>query len=212
MKTNKLLLLAFLYLFPISAKTQIPVGYGAKIGLTSSHHNFETTLFNSQTHDFTSDSRLGVNFAIFIEWFDTSQLTILSQLEYTQRGISSVINVNEFGPATREITSRLDYLSIFFAGRIRTQAKSVPMFFEIGPRCDLLLGYQTDEGMYETEYQHFKRAILGISMGTGLEFKSLFPNRLTVEARYNIDLIDSFNDHHMKIWNNAIDIWIGLRI
>jgi hypothetical protein len=79
----------------------------------------------------------------------------------------------------------------------------------IGPRIDFLLGYQSDENVFNAVYDDFSKTMTGASFAVGVDLKTLLPVAILVEARYNVDFKDSYSTQYLKVRNNSFDIWVG---
>ncbi len=54
--------------------------------------------------------------------------------------------------------------------------------------------------------------MLGWSTGIGIETSTILPVDLLAELRYNIDLLDSFNNAGLTFRNQTVDLWFGVAV
>lgn len=181
---------------------------GFKAAYTSAHQSFDYTSFNIEPK-----RRAGFNVAGFVEWLDLPFFSIVSQIEYAQRGMR--YEIQQTGPGGPEIIAivtrynRVDYLSIPLFAKFSLPAHAISPFLSLGPRFDILLGYKSDEDAYNFVYDDFKKTMLGGTISIGCETNALLPFSLILEARYNFDLADSYATQSLKVRNSSIDIWMG---
>jgi len=215
---NKTLFLLFLTLATFSYPTnaQLLKGYGVKLALTSATQSFaySNTPFPVSGPDIKR--RLGFGVAAYAEWFNNPIFSVLSQVEYIQRGIGEKITVTgEQGPTpigTEVRDKRLDYLSILIPAKATLAPGIVSPYIFAGPRADFLLGYHDEFFVRQSIYQDFKKTMLGGSFGAGVEITGPLPNAVSLEFLYNIDFSNSYDTSLLKIRNSAYDIWVGIGI
>ena len=163
---------------------------------------------------FDTKRRVGFNAGIFAEWLDVPFFSVLTQVEYAQRGTGEEFVVT--GPSgpepigTKTLYARLDYVSVPVLGKIILQTGQISPYVLAGPRADFLLGYKSDEGLFSGVYDSFKKTTWGGSAGIGVQVKSLLPVTLIAEARYNFDFADSYRSDLMNVRNNSVDFWLGV--
>ena len=208
MKTMGITMLILAVGYLNEGNAQLVKNYGLKVAVTSADQEFGVTLETKR--------RVGFNIGAFVEWFDVPFFSVLTQVEYTQRGTGEVfIMTGPSGPepiGTKTLYSRLDYVSLPVLAKLRFQTGLVSPYILAGPRIDFLLGYKSDEGAFNTLYDRFKKTTLGGSAGIGVEIESILPVTLLAEARYNFDLVDSYDAYSWKVRNNTIDFWLGIAL
>jgi hypothetical protein len=215
-KTQVTTVLTFLLLCASIGKAQFFKGYGIKVAYTSA----------SQTLDYpappwgwwngtTTSARSGFNVGVFAEWLNVPFISVVSQVEYAQRGA----NAKYAGPGGWWTTDGLlQYLSVPIMARVTIPTGPVSPYLLAGPRADFLLSYRElgikpwGNATSLSFYSNFKRANLGASLGVGVETSSILPARLLAELRYNVDIFDSYNDGNLKSRNNAFDVWLGVAL
>ena len=153
--------------------------------------------------------------ALFVEWLNVPVFTLLTQLEYSQRGMATEGTVADRGPEygkTITLYNRIDYISVPIFAKIRFQTEAATPYLLIGPRIDFLLHKDSDLNAYQTIDDRLKKTILGASVGVGIQIISLSSINGSVELRYNLDLQDSYSTDLLTIHNNAFDLWFGISI
>jgi hypothetical protein len=199
------------------SNAQLIKSYGFKLALTSASQNFEysTPPWAWWTGSKTS-AKIGFNIAAFVEWFDHPVFSVVSQIEYANRGTHLVY---QLPGGTRSTDGSVNYLSIPILAKVVVPMGAVSPYFLVGPRADFLVGYQEfvvllsgNPNYRDLLYSDFKKAMVGGSIGVGVQFDSLLPVSALVELRYNIDFIDSYDKNNLKVHNNAIDAWLGFAL
>jgi len=183
---------------------------GLKIGVTSADQKYDLKL----APGLETKRRVGFNVGAFAEWFDVPLFSLVTQVEYTQRGMGQdFIVTGPSGPnpiGVKTLYSRLDYVSVPILGKLRFPSGPVSPYIVAGPRADFLVGYKSDEGAFNSVYDKFKKTSFGGSAGIGIQIESLLPIAVLAEARYNFDFADSYETDLLKVRNSAFDFWLGV--
>jgi hypothetical protein len=204
----------FLLLCGEVSNAQLIKSYGFKLALTSASQNIEysTPPWAWWTGSKTS-AKIGFNIAAFAEWFDYPFFSVVSQIEYANRGTHLVY---QLPGGTGSTDGSVNYLSIPILAKVVVPMGVVSPYFLVGPRADFLVGYHEfavllsgNPTYQDLLYNDFKKVVVGGSIGVGVQFGSLLPVNALVELRYNIDFIDSYDKNNLKVRNNAIDVWLG---
>ncbi len=162
--------------------------------------------------DFDTESRTGFDMGIYTEWFDLPFFSLLTEIHYIQKGMQhEERRFNEFGEevALLKWNNRVDYLSIPILVKITIQTEHVSPYFIMGPRIDLLLGYDSDH--FEALYDEFERVNLGGDFGIGVGNNS-GPVKILLEFRYSPDFTNAYKTDLLKVKNNSFEILFGLRL
>jgi len=186
--------------------------YGFKVAITSSDQSFDYAYpFDNQTI-----RRVGFAVGGYVEWFDFQYFTLVTQAEYVQKGRGLRLAVTgEGGPTIigyGDFYSRLDYLSVPILLKFLLPGQTLTPFLLVGPRADFLLGHSSDENIFGSLYDDFKKTSIGGTIGLGTEIKGLLPVGVVAEARYNLDLADSYSTQILKVRNNSFDFWLGIQL
>ena len=180
--------------------------WGFKFGISSASQQFQDVDTYKPTVRQT-----GFDAAVFTEWPSSSLFSLVTQLEFIQRG--TVIDVSPLADFGNPISytddhNRLQYLSALILGKFSIARQSAIPYILIGPHADYLLGYASDYHLLDFTYSHFKKIIWGITAGVGCYSGSLLPVTLIGEIRYNFDILNSATLYN-KIRNESIDFWLG---
>jgi hypothetical protein len=204
-----LLLSALILLVPTKGDAQFPKSIGAKIACTSAAQVFDYTDFRP---DF--ERRTGVNAAVFLEWFDGAPFSLVTQLEYAQRGMR--LKFAQIGQTGPEIIgyfyqyNRIDYLSLPIVAKLSLPYQTISPYAIAGLRLDFMLGYKSDGNSFNSVYDGFAKTIYGATFGAGAELKVFQGFPVVLEARYNLDLKNSYKTQYLQVKNNSIDVWLGI--
>lgn len=209
---------SFLYLLflpatlSVSAQAQWVRDYGLKVGVTSSDVRspdvFDNDPFNESRH-----RRTGIAAFAFVEWLDASLFSVVTEAGYAQRGFyleqeHRDAQNNPLG--IRKTFYRFDYLSTAALAKLRYDRGGVVPYLVVGPRLDVLLGGEPGgEGSF---VDVFAPTAFGSTVGVGAEVDQPLPVRLFFELRYSFDVTNSLPDAPRDIYNNALDVLLGIRL
>lgn len=195
--------------------SQLVKSFGVKAGITSADQTFDW----ASIPDPSTVRRVGFSFAAYVEWLSLPVFSVVTQLEYNQRGVGEKLYVARFGPSglqpieTQIFYSRLDYLSVPIFARAEFPLGSVRPYVGIGPRFDFLLGYQAGSKLlFSTFYDDFTKSVFGGSALAGIVVDNVLPFAVTIEGRYNHDFTNSISNQVIRVKNNAFDVWLGVRL
>jgi len=209
MKRLTLLLVLLVALGPHSGQAQLITSWGVKAGLTSASQKLDYSLTPAPT----TKRRIGITGAAFAEWLNLPSVSLITQIEYTQRGMGQeFIVAGPSGPqqiGTRTLFGTLHYLSIPLLVKAKIAFPVLAPYLLAGPRVDFLLSTSSDEGAFDILYGKMKRRMYGASVGIGVQTDAILPVALLFEVRYNFDLQDSYATDLLTVRNNAFDFWIG---
>jgi hypothetical protein len=190
--------------------SQFLKNYGLKAAVTSADQKYDLTLWPA----LETKSRVGFAVGVFGEWFDNPVFSVITQVEYAQKGMGQeFVMTGPYGPepiGVKTLYSRLDYLSVPVLGKLRLPSESLAPYIVAGPRVDFLLGYKSDEDEFNSVYDKFKKTSWGGTVGVGIQLDSLLPVSVLAEGRYNFDFADSYKTNFLKVRNTAFDFWLGV--
>lgn len=195
-------------------KAQLIRSYGVKLAFTSASQNLDypTPPWGWWTGIKTS-ANPGFNVAAFAEWLNIPFFSVVSQIEYAERGARMKYPVPG---GWRSTEGRLHYLSVPILAKVTIPVGRASPYVLAGPRADFLIDYRDVQippwgnALSNPFYSDFKSAILGGSVGVGVQTTSVLPVALLAELRYNFDFFDSYNNGYLKVRNNAFDVWLGV--
>jgi hypothetical protein len=175
--------------------------YGLKVCGTLAGQSFDY----SYLPGVDTKRRLGFNMAAFAEWSVLPAISVITQIEYTQRGMGQDQLV--FNPGT--LWNRVDYMSLPVLAKLTYETEPIAPFILIGPRFDYLIGFQSDEGLFNNVYQSFRKTLLGVSVGIGAHTSKIVDADVSLEMRYNFDLQYSYKARFLNVRNDSFDLWVG---
>ncbi len=204
-------LITFLSFCSSQSNAQFLRSYGVKFAVTSSNQVRDYTSFTTD-----SKRRTGINVGVYAEWLNNPLFSIVSQLEYCQRGSGErYAYTNESAPGGATIVTlydRLDYLSVPVLAKFSMLSDPIRPYALIGPRLDFLVGENINQPGPHALYHDFKEPVVGGTVGVGTEIRPGLPIVLSVEGRYDFDLTASYSNGALTVRNNAFDLWIGVSI
>ena len=193
-----------LFVISVAVQTchaQILRSFGLKAAYTSANQSI-----NSSSEGL--DRRPGVCAALFAEWLNDPCVSVVSQVEYVQRGTRFTVHptIPELFWMHWNVDIRIDYLSMPLFFKVRLPLTVLTPYIFGGPRLDVLLSHRSTD--LDIDYLDPKKSSFGASVGIGVEIAHLLPGQLLVEGRYNADLTAAYPSEY-PYRNNAFDIWIG---
>jgi hypothetical protein len=204
-------------LLPFSVQAQFINGYGVKVGVNSSNAALSAV---QSAFEFDTERRTGANAALFLEWGASSAISLVTQVEYAQRGfVEEQAVTGEDSPEPIQIVqanTRLDYISLPIL--LKLQYSPGP-YFVLGPRVDFLVNrvagvFEFSIGNFESPLsQGFDDRALGGTIGLGFSADKLLRLPLPIETRYNFDFTNSADNQTLgqaKI--NSFDVWLGIKL
>jgi hypothetical protein len=197
------------FLMTDAGNAQLFRSIGTKVAYSSAFQDFD---FAS---NISGGKRISViNFSAFAELFDGSPLAVMVQCEYVQRGMRDRFAI--ISPTGPEIIgyddkdSRVRYLSFPILAKIYLLKGLLSPYLLAGGRIDFMLSYKSDDDAYSAVYNMFARSTYGLSGGGGMELVLSSELFMLFEARYNLDLKDSYRTQFLRVRNNSIDFWFGV--
>ena len=205
--------IALLSLLPLGASAQVIGSVGIKAGITLANQSFRYTPID---YTLETDLLTGVNSLIFLELFRSEHVSMQMDLGYVGKGsrtstTSVTVNHLENDRITvnegEEVASTFHYFSLSPLARFRAQKGALTPYLLLGPRLDLLLGYQTDSP-YPLGDQ--SELLVGLTGGLGFEY-SVGRAGLFAEFQYQPDLSPVTNQEPLLVNNNALLATVGIR-
>jgi hypothetical protein len=140
-------------------------------------------------------------------------------LGYSRRGFTNSqeeIDQTNQRIQTVEATSRLSYIS--FSSFINTSlSTSLPLYIGAGPRIDFLINTSpgefefTSATIQDNTAEELDNFVVGGSFVAGIKNLSINSVKFRIEAKYEVDLTNSFNDT-FTYRNNAIMLVLGFTL
>ena len=196
---------------PQSLQAQLIRSFGFKIGgnIADEDWNYKAGILS----DVKNTSRFGLDLGAFVELLDLPVMSIITEIDYTQKGMKYDLPVTgESSPeqiGTQTINNRIDYLSILVLGKARYNLILFSPYIIAGPRVDIEINKNVDKGL-NIIFKDFKKNNFGLTFGIGTELIKILPVSLLAEIRYNLDLSDVYSTDNLKIKNKSFDFLVGI--
>lgn len=198
-------------LAPTIAVAQIS-NYGLKAGVQST----------GAYSDPPMDGRV-IGFSIygFADWEISDSFFSTTDLGITQRGFSnSQIQTDETGQFIRKVeaNTKVYYTSLVSYFNVRTTLAKVQPYLGAGPRLDLLVYKSLGEYKFSSISTEDQTAnglddfVFGGSFVVGIRNVSISSVSLRIEAKYEVDVTDSFSETSRDYRNNALTVVVGVNL
>lgn len=208
--------LMLVLLFVVScAQAQIIRGYGLKFGTTISNQEWEYSQASGFSNSsFDTDNRIGFNIGIFSEFLDIPFISIVTEVNYIQKGMKKELPVTTINQpyGTGEFVTwntRIDYLNFSAFGKLRFNIGLFAPYVLIGPKIDFEFNKINSLGTVNDVEENFNKNRFGFKVGIGTEIKLLSLN-LLAEILYNKDFNELFENENLKVNSNSFDLRVGL--
>jgi hypothetical protein len=193
-----------------SGNAQLLRSLSPKVAYSSSYHEFKYT----SPLRTNWERRNGVGIAVAFEWIDLSVLSIITQLEYAQRGVASEFAITsqsspEIIGYTRK-SGHVAYLSIPILFKVSPFSGNISPYLIAGGHVDFMLGHRSDDNILDPVYDKFSKTNHGLSFGVGAALSTLMIFPIVCEVRYDFDLKNSYQTESLTVRNNSITVWLGV--
>jgi hypothetical protein len=206
----------FALIFVVSnSQAQIIRGYGLKVGTTISNQDWEYSNTSGLSKlSFDTDSRFGLNIGLFIELLDIPFISIVTEVNYIQKGMKKELPVTTVSqPAgTGEFVTwntRVDYINISAFGKLRINAGPLTPYILLGPKIDFEINKTNSLGPVSVVEENFYKNRFGLKVGIGTEINLLSFNVLA-EFLYDADFNELYENETLKVNSNSFDLRIGI--
>ncbi len=209
----------FIVLITLVVSTETRAGLLKKTGMMVGYNSSQIRV--KEISDYALP-RSGFGVGLFVEWMDRSVFSILSQLEYVQRGfIQEQIETDVDGSFIQRVRakSRLDYFEIPFLLKMQPLKLPLNPYLVAGPRFAFLLfrengKFEFSKVTYESRVaENFNDFSVGFVIGGGAATMKIFRKQLTFELDFNVDITDSYSKHStMTVTKSALDFWLKLAL
>ena len=210
MKRMVLVSVMMMVVLATNLSAQLIKGYGFKFGMTKATQNWDYR----STLKLDPDSRTGMNIGVFAESIGLLGLSILGELNYTQKGMrSDMLITSDAGPepiGQQTIENKIDYLSLSLLGKYGFEMLLFKPYLFGGPRIDLEVTKNIYSG-FDQVYDDTNKSIIGWSIGGGIELGKFLPIALLVELKYNFDTSKAYESENLTITNRSYELRGGIR-
>ena len=216
MKKITFLIAALLVTLQLHTSAQFISGFGIKGGVTFSNQKLDYKSFNL---NLDVKYITGFNGSIFAEFMNSRTVNLFAETGYDRRGfIMNIIRTDEFGNQIGEynIKNATNYIFVSAGAKLKFPTKHVTPYILLEPRLNFYLGYSVtsqDESLVSNEnpvLEDFKKTMLDIGAGAGIEFNHLLPYRTFIEANYFPGIITSYSNQYLDVWEHSINIKLGI--
>lgn len=211
MKKTVLFLSIFLILTSNHLPAQSVTSYGLKLGLTRSTYKWIPQYAPAQVIPDIRNSN-SINVGVYGELSLGTYLSILPQLEYVNKGARIVYqspNIPDFTTSHEYFADdHITYVSLPLLLKVKVSSSKISPYLIAGPRLDYLIDKKLENVGYRVVYDNLKQFVLGSSFGIGIQTYSA----ISIEARYNVDVTNSFHDSGIELYNKSFDVWIGVTL
>ncbi|MGH7492466.1 MAG: outer membrane beta-barrel protein [bacterium] len=203
----------------VSAHAQLFNAVGVKGGVNFSASSIQILPDDISSSELETQRRTGWQAALFAEWLKMPVFSVVTQVEYAQRGFTDEqVRTDENGPeplGTFKLNTQMDYVSVPVLVKLQPSNTGIKPYAIFGPRFDFLVHRETvfqDDGRLDLEFSMADavndRAVGG-AVGVGVAAKALsLP--LLLEVRYNFDFNDNADSEFLTVKSNAVDLWLGI--
>lgn len=172
-------------------------GVGLKFGATFTSQEWNYSVFSAENYN--PDSRTGLNAGVFAEFLDVPLLSIVTELNYVQKGVEATTDIPIIN-----LNARLDYINITALAKLRFDLGLVKPYVVLGPKVD----FEISRNDFLDEVD-LKKNRLGLKVGAGAEF-DLQVITLLAEIIYDADFNELYDNQNLKINTNSFDLRVGI--
>jgi opacity protein-like surface antigen len=209
---NLMGLLVFITLFSNSTFAQMPIKWGFNLGLTSSNQSFHNMITNTSREN---NSRSGIECGVFAEFPALSNLSLVGEISYIQKGTKNdgiVVTRRLDNAAGYEdmgfLNERFDYVSASTFAKGRYELGVITPYLFVGPRLNYLAGGNEQVDLKSEGYRKF---VFGYAVGVGIEIELSLSFSVAMEAVYDQDITRAFDDVTGYMKNHSIGFLLGVR-
>jgi opacity protein-like surface antigen len=198
-----------------SSQAQIIRGYGLKVGTTISNQDWEYSNTSGLSHlSFDSDNKIGLNIGIFSEFLNFPFISIVTELNYIQKGMKKEILVTTVTQpdGTGEFATwdtRVDYINISVFGKLRFNVGLFAPYALLGPKIDFEINKTNSLGSINIVEKGFNKNRIGFKVGIGTEI-NLLSFSLLAEILYDADFNELYKNENLNVNSNSFDFRVGI--
>ena len=164
--------------------------------------------------DFEPGSRWGLNVGIFSEFFNLLYFSLVTELNYVQKGMKEDIPVttttNPDGTG-EYITwdTRVDYINVSTLGKLRLNFSLINPYILVGPKIDLEINQENSLGSADVVEDNFETTMYGAKLGCGVEIE-LSSFSILAEVIYDYNFNDLFKNENLTVTTSSVDFRLGI--
>ncbi len=211
MRKGILVLIAVSFVFLSRSDAQLLKSVGAKLAYTSASQKYD---YAHLSLDLDIKRRSGFNAGIYAEWLNLPVISVVTELDYVQRGRGLRVAVTtaespDFA-GWKTLEDRIDYISVPILVKATLPTAPLAPYLAAGPRLDFKIGAHEALSGGPSIYDNYKKTLWGATIGAGVELSTILPVKLLAEFRYNADFSDAYKTDLLTIKNNSFDLWLGV--
>lgn len=173
--------------------------YGIKGGLSYSTQSWEP----QSTLGFAPTYRTGIAAGFFLEGFNVSQLSMLAELWYVEKGFQQPGGVNITHPS-------LVYVSMPILLKYHIDTESFEPYFFGGPSIDYLFHISSAGLLSVTEAHSEGDSDIGFVVGAGIRYSIPYIKNLLAEIRFNPSIITTYQSNTLTVRNSSFQFLLGI--
>lgn len=186
--------------------------YGIKAGMTISNQTWD---YSVSGLNFKPEDRTGLNIGVYMELLDIPLISIVTELNYIQKGMSiDIPRTTSNNPNSNDFVkwdTRIDYLNIAALAKLRFNYGILTPYLVIGPKVDYEIGKSFSDVNAQEVEDSFKKERLGAKVGLGTEINFL-PIEFLVEILYDADFNELYDNSNLKVSSDSFDLRIGIKL
>jgi hypothetical protein len=208
---KKVYLIIILLFFISSSQAQLIRGYGVKIGATISNQKWD---YNNYLPELNPESRWGFNVGVFSEFFNSPYLSLITELNYVQKGmkkdlpVSTITNPDGTGEFITWDT-RIDYLNLSALGKLRLDFNPLIPYILLGPKIDFQINLDNSMGLLNVVEKNFNEVMYGLKVGIGSEVQFDSFSLLT-EILYDYNINELYKNENLTVTLDSFDFRLGI--
>lgn len=214
MKKSILLVIVVLGFTILNA--QLNLSYGFKTGFVIANQDFDYSVLDYNSNEIILDleKHYGLIIGPSIGLFKESNIDLIIELNYVQKGMIYEMdrydeNGNNLG--TINFNNRVEYLSLLILGELSYNSTIKLPYLLIGPRIDILLGYKSEDNLFDDVYDDFESFDFGGSIGLGYELNLWESYNFLFEIRFSPSFTNSYETELLTVKNNSVDFLTGIK-
>ena len=158
------------------------------------------------------DNRTAFNFGLLLNYSVAEKVGLSLEADYASMGAKYDGSI--LGIETGEYTTKLDYLrtSLLFNYYMGTTEMDIRPELFVGPYVGFLMGANSkyEDGDYNDVKDAYNATDFGATFGAGLHLKVGERMWLVPDVRYNLGLVDIFDNNNFEGRNGVLSVNLGL--
>jgi len=213
---KKLILLVIVVLGFTILNAQLNLSYGFRTGFVIANQDFDYSVLDYNSNEISLDleKHYGLIIGPSIGLFKESNIDLIFEFNYVQKGmIYEIDHYDEDGNnlGTIDFNNRVEYLSLLILGEFSYNSTVKLPYLIIGPRIDILIGYKSEDNLFDDVYDDFESFDFGGSIGLGYELNLWESYNFLFEIRFSPSFTNSYETELLTVKNNSVDFLTGIK-